>query len=145
VRSLIEVLVLHVPGVLGEDRERVGVPLDQHLAGFDGLAVGDLEARAVDHRVALAVAPLGVLHHQRSGPVHDDDRPLGVDAAALGGHDLEALVADRAGVLRVERGLLRDPRRRAADVEGPHRELRAGLADRLRGDDADGHAELPPA
>src|SRR6266849_2624597 len=36
--------------------------------------------------------------------------------------------------------------RRAADVEGPHRQLRAGLADRLRGDDADRLAELgqPP-
>ena len=29
---------------------------------------------------------------------------------------------------------------RAADVERPHRELRARLADRLGGDDADGHA-----
>src|SRR5881296_751483 len=36
--------------------------------------------------------------------------------------------------------------RRAPDVEGAHRELRAGLADRLRGDDADRLAELgqPP-
>ena len=30
----------------------------------------------------------------------------------------------------------------AADVEGPHGELGAGLADRLRGDDPDGHAHL---
>ena len=30
----------------------------------------------------------------------------------------------------------------AADVEGPHRELRARLADRLGGDDPDGHARL---
>ena len=32
----------------------------------------------------------------------------------------------------------RRTRRRATDVEGPHRQLRAGLADRLRRDDADG-------
>src|SRR6185436_17687896 len=31
---------------------------------------------------------------------------------------------------------------RAADVERAHRQLRAGLADRLRGDDADREAEL---
>ena len=55
---------------------------------------------------------------------------------------LQALVADRAGVLRVERRLLGDPRRRAADVERAHRQLRAGLADRLRRDDADRQAEL---
>jgi hypothetical protein len=32
--------------------------------------------------------------------------------------------------------------RRAADVEGPHRQLGAGLADRLRRDDADGFADV---
>ena len=36
-------------------------------------------------------------------------------------------------------------RRRAADVERPHRQLRAGLADGLGGDDADGFAELDEA
>src|SRR5690606_25531537 len=36
----------------------------------------------------------------------------------------------------------RRPRGRAADVEGAHRELRARLADRLRGDDADRLAEI---
>ena len=35
-----------------------------------------------------------------------------------------------------------DARRRAADVERPHRQLRARLADRLRRDDADRLAEL---
>ena len=33
-------------------------------------------------------------------------------------------------------------RRRAADVERPHRQLRAGLANRLRRDDADRLPEL---
>ena len=61
---------------------------------------------------------------------------------ALGLDHLQALVADRAGVLGVERGLLADPRRRAADVERPHRQLRARLADRLRRDDADRQAQL---
>ena len=107
-----------------------------------GPAVGDLEPRAVDDRVALAVAPLRVLHDQRPGAVHDDALAGVVVPLALGLDDLEALVADRAGVLRVERGLLRHARRRAADVERPHRQLRARLADRLRGDDPDGQAEL---
>ena len=42
-------------------------------------------------------------------------------------------------------GLLRAPRRRTTDVEGPHRELRAGLTDGLRRDDADGLAEVRPS
>ena len=56
--------------------------------------------------------------------------------------DLQALEPDGAGVARFERRLLGDARRRAADVERPHRQLRAGLADRLRRDDADRLAEL---
>ena len=39
-------------------------------------------------------------------------------------------------------GLLEEPGARAADVEGTHGELRAGLADGLGGDDADRLAEL---
>ena len=45
-------------------------------------------------------------------------------------------------MLGVERRLLADARRRAADVERAHRQLRAGLADGLRRDDADREAEL---
>src|SRR3989449_3198079 len=43
-------------------------------------------------------------------------------------------------------GCLDDAARRPADVEGPHRELRARLTDGLGGDDAHGFAELcePP-
>ena len=54
----------------------------------------------------------------------------------------QALVVGRARVARIERVLLGDARRRAADVERAHRQLRARLADRLRGDDADRLAEL---
>ena len=39
-------------------------------------------------------------------------------------------------------GCLKTWLRRAADVERTHRQLRAGFADRLRGDDADRFAEL---
>src|SRR5262249_33314769 len=122
--------------LLGEDRERVRIPLDEHLALLDRLPFLHLQPRAVDDRVALAIAPLLVLHHQRSAAVHDDQ------PAVLGLDDLQPLEADRAGVPRLERRLLADARRRAADVERPHRQLRAGLADRLRRDDADRLAEL---
>ena len=37
-----EVLVLHRARILGEDRERVRIPLDQDLTDFDLLAVGTL-------------------------------------------------------------------------------------------------------
>ena len=54
----------------------------------------------------------------------------------------EVVEAHDALVLGVEHRLFRHPRRRAADVERAHRQLRAGLADRLRGDDADRQAEF---
>src|SRR5262249_55618518 len=60
--------------------------------------------------------------------------------AVLVGDDPHALELDHAALLRL---VLAVDRRTttgdAADVEGSHGELRARLADRLRGDDADGH------
>src|SRR5215813_3648436 len=47
-----------------------------------------------------------------------------------------------ARALRLVLGRLDDTAGRAADVERPHRQLRPRLADRLRGDDPDGLAEL---
>jgi hypothetical protein len=142
-----EVLVLHGARILGEDRERVRIPLDQDLARPDWSAVADLQAGAIDDGIPLAVATLVVLHDERPGPIHDDQLALRLlGAAPLGLDDLQTLIPDRAGVLGVERRLLRHPRRRPADMERPHRQLRAGLADGLRRDDADRETQLdqPP-
>ena len=57
-------------------------------------------------------------------------------------HDAQVVEADGAVVLRLDDRLLERPAGDAADVEGAHGELRAGLADGLRGDDADRFAEL---
>ena len=56
--------------------------------------------------------------------------------------DLDVLELDRAFVARLERRLLGADLADAADVERTHRQLRAGLADRLRGDDADRLADV---
>ena len=95
------VLEADLARLLGEDRERVRIPLDEHLALLDRLAFLHLEARAVDDRIALAVAPLRVLHDERSAAVHDDQ------VAVLRLDDLQALEPDGAGVARFERRLLR--------------------------------------
>ena len=62
--------------------------------------------------------------------------------AVLQLHDTQFVVTNHAVVLGLDLRNLEHLRRRAADVERPHRQLRAGLADGLRGDDADGLAEL---
>src|SRR5439155_14269333 len=59
---------------------------------------------------------------------------------ALGG--LEAVEVHHGDVPVLDGARFRAPGRRAADVERAHGQLRAGLADRLRGDDADRFADV---
>ena len=59
--------------------------------------------------------------------------------------DAQFVVTNDAVELGLDLRLLEHLRRRAADVERAHRQLRAGLADGLGGDDADGLAELDHA
>ena len=72
--------------------------------------------------------------------VPDDDQ-----RAVLPLDDFQLAESDRAGDLRLDPRLLDDASRDAADVEGPKRKLRAGLADRLRRDDARGLTQLDHA
>ena len=58
---------------------------------------------------------------------------------------LEVHELDDTVVARFERGTLGNAGGGSADVERTHRELRAGFADRLRGDDADRFAEFDHA
>src|SRR5581483_3581298 len=69
----------------------------------------------------------------------------GNQVAALGTDGDEVLEPNDAGVLGIDTRLLADSRRRTTDVKGTHGELRAGLADGLRGDDAGGFAEFDQA
>ena len=116
--------------LLGDDRQRVGVPLGELLAaddlrallGQDLGAVAELGDRAVD----AVLVDDRELHRAR----HDDL------LAVLVGEQVGAAQLHGALLARLEERL-RPALRDAADVEGPHRQLRAGLADRLRGDDAD--------
>ena len=129
-------------GFLGEDRERVRVPLEQDRARRRPSAPSSTRSlRAVDHLVALAVAALRVLDHDAAGAVHDDQCRRSASATALMPSNADRCRRACASLAR----LLGDARRRAADVERAHRQLRAGLADRLRGDDADRLGRSRPA
>ncbi len=65
-------LNLIVPGSSVRIENVYGIPLDERLALLDLLAVLHLQPRAVDDRVALAIAPLLVLDDERPVAVHDD-------------------------------------------------------------------------
>src|SRR3989442_14929199 len=134
-----DVLVVHLARELGEDGVGERVPFHEHGALLDLLLRLDLELGAVHDRVALALPPALVGHADL--------------AVAVGGHEVAVAVHDGAQVvelhhacaLRLVLGGLDDAAGRAADVERPHRQLRAGLADGLRGDDAHRLAQLGQA
>ena len=112
----------------GQDREGVRVPLKNDLVGRNRLPVLDAKLGAVDNLVAFFLASLLI-----------DD---GHDAVAVHGHQVAEVVADRgdgnklgkAIGLGILGGLFGNPRGGAANMKSAHRQLRTGLADRLRRD-----------
>src|SRR6185369_9011951 len=106
------------------------VPLREHRLGRNLLPFLDEDLGAVGERIPLALA---------AGVVGQDELAVAVHGheVALLGDDLQVLELDVSFVARLERRLLRAHLADAADVERTHRQLRARLADRLRGDDAD--------
>ncbi len=127
------------PALFGQDERVIGVPLGEGLPGLDLAASGTRILGPVGHLVVLDLAPAVVEDGDVGVPVDDDEGPFLV----LDG--LEVVELDDALVLGLELGLLGAAHGDAADVEGPHRQLGAGLADRLGGDDAAGLAELDHA
>jgi hypothetical protein len=122
----------------GQDREGVRIPFEQDLVGLDRRAVFHQDARAVNHLIAFLLAALVVDHGDDAVAVHGDHFAL------LVAHGLDADVLGESRRLGVLLGLLAAGGR-AADVERTHGELRAGLADGLRRDDADRFAALHQA
>jgi hypothetical protein len=76
----LDVLELHDAGLLGEDGDAVGVPLDEHLALANLGAGGDLEGGAVGDLVLLQLASLVVEAGDVAVALED-----GQDASAVGG------------------------------------------------------------
>ena len=130
---------MHHAGDFGEDREGVRIPFEQDLVGLDRVAVGDGDARAVNHRVAFFFAALVVDDGHDTVAVHRNDFALFV------AHRLDVDVLGETVRLGILLGLFGDSRRRTADVEGTHGELGAGFADGLRRDDADRFAAFHQA
>src|SRR5215472_5213399 len=134
-----QVVELHRAGSFRQDREGKRIPLGENLAVSDVFTVLNAKARAVDHVVALLLAAFFIDNGDEAGTVHGDERT----AAALDVFEVNEL--DNSVVAGFESGALGNSRGGSADVERAHGELRAGLADGLRGDDPDGLAELDHA
>ena len=106
------------------------------MAPQDSLALGDIELGAVGNAVARALPARLVAKHNLEVAAHHHRR------AGAVAHHILVFDLHRCVERRFDARLLRAALGRAADVEGTHGELRAGLADRLRRDDADRLADI---
>ncbi len=131
-----DVVEFHLAGFFGENRHVIRIPLHEGVALLHLGAVLGRNDRADDHDVVFQFT--SVVAENGNGTVfveHDVVAILQFDQP-------EVVVMDHPVVLGLDLRDLEHLRRRAADVERPHRQLRARLADGLGGDDADRFAEL---
>src|SRR5580700_5539771 len=130
-----QILEADRPGDLGQNWPCIGIPLSNALAALDLVAVVDFEPGAILDPMDRAFRAVWALDDDCDIARHDHKVAL-----AIAG---EMAIADLHDSIEIgfDEGLIGDLRR-AADVEGAHRELRARLADRLRGDDPDGLAHI---
>ena len=119
-----QVLVADLAARLGENRNAVRVPFADDLAGLHHFVLGHAEHGAGRHFVLLDLAAL--LVDERDFAVAREHDLL----AGVVGHDLQAGRLGDAALLGLDVALFDVVLADAADVERPHRELRAGLADR---------------
>ena len=138
--AFLDVLELRLAGELGDDRARQRIPVGQHGAGLDLLVGLDRQDRTVRHLVAFALAAVLVVDDDFARTRDHDQLALAVGHVAHRGVE-----ADHAVGLGFDAGGDGRARCRTTDVEGPHRQLRAGLADRLRRDHADRFADVDQA
>ena len=108
--------------LFGDDRQGIGIPFEQLGAANDPFAFLDEDLGPIEQLVAGAFLPLVVQDQQLHVARH---------------HDLFAIgIGQQAFIAELNRSFMRSGLERllpalsdAADVEGPHRQLRAGFAD----------------
>ena len=127
---------------VGDDRVRVRIPGEDHLILLHLVAV--LRPCSIAPSGTCRRAPTAAFLSADAADDdlafvrRDDPLPLAVRDVRPAGRRTRSMPA----TFDLARRLLGDTSRRATDVEGAQRELRARLADRLRGDDADRLAEV---
>ncbi len=135
-----DVLELHAPRLLGQNRVAVRVPRGQLLAGLDRFAVLDQDRGAVGNLVLFEFAVLGVENGDLAVAPQDHGVFAPVRIGHLDGAQVAILHGPRQAGANV--GFHEFARRDAPGVERPHGELRPGFADGLGRDDADRQALL---
>ena len=134
--ALHDVLELHDAVDVGDEGLVERIPFGDGLALLDLLTFLGQQTRAGGQRVLLALAALLVHHAHLAALAQHHHGALGVGHVAHAPEDHPAIV------LGVDARLFDFTAGRAADVEGAHGQLGAGLADGLGSDDADRFAHV---
>src|SRR5512138_529295 len=135
-QTIDEVLELDEARHFRDDRVRMRIPRREDLPRLDAIAILDVDDRAIRDLVTLSLATELVDDAELARARHR--HPV----TFLVVHRLQVMQTRRTATLRFDRVRGRRSRCRATDVERTHRELRAGLADRLCRDDANGFAQV---
>ncbi len=140
--AFFDVFEFHPARVFGDDGPRRRVPRRQHLARLHRVAVLDQHSGAIGNLMPFALAAVVVMNHDFAGARNHDQLALAVGDIAHRRRE-----ANDAGGLAFQLRRRGGTRCRTSDVEGPHRELGAWLADRLRRNDPDrlAHVDQVPA
>src|SRR4029077_4894632 len=133
--ALHETDVMGYPFLLSNNGNRIWIPLSQPCAWPSLGTIIAQRPRAVRDPVSCLLASLGE-QDDFAVPAHDDRHSSRVydDVAVL---DLDGGVESR-----LDRGLFCTSLSGTTDVEGAHRQLSAGLANRLSSDDPDRFAHI---
>src|SRR6185437_15974259 len=138
--AFLDIFVADDTGFLRENRRDVRVPRHKLLARLDLLAVGGGDRGAIGNLVFLDLAALEIDHGDFAVALQSDHALDAFGVLDFDGVDVAMLDRSAGGRLDV----VFDERSggNAAGVERTHSELRAGLTNRLGGDDADCEAFL---
>src|SRR5690606_13671828 len=128
-----DVIKPHATAECHNHRNRVRVPIAQHLAVDHDIAVSDSELRPSRHHVRFAFTTAIVDDADFTVPSeHDVELSAAADGAQRG-------QPNGTTTLALQIALFEHLRRATTDVERTHRQLRSGFTDTLGSDDADCH------
>src|SRR5205814_2450519 len=134
--SLDDIVEFHLAGLFRKNGHVVRVPLDERFALLDLLAVRNRNDRTDNDVVNFQFA--AILRQNRNGAVFVEN-----DVVAVFEFDeAQFVVTDHAVLPGFDLRLFETGSGRSTNVESAHGKLRAGLADRLRGNDPASLAEF---
>jgi len=120
---------LHRARDFSDDRTGVGIPIGQTLTTLDCITIINTQTRTILHAVRCTLSAISTNNSDRNVATHRDQIAIGIFRNIL------VTQFDLAIEIALDEGRIGN-RRRTANVEGTHGQLRAWLTNRLCGNNA---------